>query len=78
MKLLLTACGSTQYIMSTKEGRMIVTDGKPRLDERAGMYTYYDSEGKQASIRKDEVTQIMERSGAGGGCRPWVQTVTAG
>jgi major membrane immunogen (membrane-anchored lipoprotein) len=58
---LLTACGSTQYIMSTKEGRMIVTDGKPRLDERTGMYTYYDSEGKAASIRKDEVTQIMER-----------------
>jgi hypothetical protein len=40
---------------------MIVTDGKPRLDERTGMYNYYDSEGKAASIRKDEVTQIMER-----------------
>ncbi len=65
MKLLLTAVVTSltllTYIMSTKEGRMIVTDGKPRLDERTGMYTYYDSEGKAASIRKDEVTQIMER-----------------
>jgi hypothetical protein len=58
---LLAACGSTQYIMSTTEGRMIVTDGKPRLDERTGLYTYTDKDGKEGQIRKDDITQIIER-----------------
>ncbi len=61
MKLLLTACGSTQYVMSTREGRMIVTDGKPRLDERTGLYTYTDRDGKEGQIRKEDITQIIER-----------------
>jgi|APIni6443716594_1056825.scaffolds.fasta_scaffold361582_2 hypothetical protein len=58
---LLAACGSTQYIMSTREGRMIVTEGKPRLDERTGMYTYTDQDGKQVQVRKDDIVQIIER-----------------
>lgn len=58
---LLTACGSTQYIMSTKEGRMIVTEGKPRLDERTGLYTYTDKDGKEGQIRREDITQIIER-----------------
>ena len=33
---------SSQYIMSTKDGKMIATDSKPRLDESTGMYRYYD------------------------------------
>ncbi|MGL5815645.1 YgdI/YgdR family lipoprotein [Aeromonas sp.] len=52
---------SSQYIMSTKDGRMIATDSKPRLDEDTGMYRYYDAEGREMLIKKDDVTQIMER-----------------
>jgi len=58
--LVLAAC-SSQYVMSTKEGRLITTDGKPRLDDRTGFYTYTDSEGKQGQIRKEDVVQILER-----------------
>ncbi len=58
---LLTACGSTQYVMGTREGRLIVTEGKPRLDERTGLYTYTDKDGKEGQIRKDDITQIIER-----------------
>ncbi len=58
---LLAACGSTQYIISTKEGRMIPADGKPDLDEKTGMYTYKDSEGRKTTILKTDVVQIMER-----------------
>jgi hypothetical protein len=58
---LLAACGSTQYVMSTKEGRMITIDGKPKLDEKTGLYIYTDSEGKKGSIRKDDVVQVLER-----------------
>ena len=56
----LVAC-SSQYIMSTKDGKMIATDSKPRLDETTGMYRYYDEEGREVHINKDDITQIMER-----------------
>lgn len=47
--------------MSTKDGRMIATDSKPKLDEDTNMYRYYDAEGREMLIKKDDVTQIMER-----------------
>ena len=56
----LVAC-SSQYIMSTKDGKMITTDSKPKLDESTGMYRYYDTEGREVMIKKDDVIQIMER-----------------
>ncbi|MEE9705023.1 YgdI/YgdR family lipoprotein [Aeromonas veronii] len=56
----LVAC-SSQYIMSTKDGKMITTESKPKLDENTGMYRYYDHEGREVMIKKDDVTQIMER-----------------
>ena len=55
----LVAC-SSQYIMSTKDGKMITTESKPKLDESTGMYRYYDDEGREVMIKKDDVTQIME------------------
>ncbi len=58
--LALVAC-SSQYIMSTTDGKMITTDSKPKLDESTGMYRYYDTEGREVMIKKDDVTQIMER-----------------
>lgn len=58
--LALAGC-SSQYIMSTKDGKMITTDSKPKLDESTGMYRYYDTEGREVMIKKDDVTQIMER-----------------
>jgi len=59
--LLLTACSSTQYIMSTKEGRLIVSDGKPELNDKADTYTYKDSEGRKTTIPKADIVQVMER-----------------
>ena len=52
---------SSQYIMSTRDGKMITTDSKPRLDEDTGLYRYYDEEGREMLINKDDITQIMER-----------------
>ncbi|MBY5993603.1 YgdI/YgdR family lipoprotein [Ferrimonas balearica] len=59
--LFLTACGSTEYIMSTHDGRLIPTYGKPELDRETGMYRYEDKEGKEQMIRQDEVQEIIER-----------------
>lgn len=58
--LMLAGC-SSQYIMSTKDGRLITTDSKPKLDESTGMYCYYDAEGREVMVKKDDITQIMER-----------------
>jgi hypothetical protein len=56
----LAAC-SSPYIMSTRAGAMIETSNEPYLDERAGMYKYRTRDGKEASIRKEEVVEILER-----------------
>ncbi|MCX9154730.1 YgdI/YgdR family lipoprotein [Niveibacterium sp. 24ML] len=57
----LAACGGSQYILSTKEGRMLVSDGKPQLDEKSGMYKLRDADGKATMVNKDDIVQIMER-----------------
>ncbi|MEQ1800881.1 MAG: YgdI/YgdR family lipoprotein [Gammaproteobacteria bacterium] len=57
----LAACSSPEYIISTTDGTMIPTRGKPKLDEATGMYTYKDAEGRATSIKKDDVKQVMER-----------------
>ena len=56
----LAGCAS-EYIISTKTGVMIPTQGKPSLDSKTGMYTYKDQEGRKSTINKDEVNQILER-----------------
>lgn len=58
---LLAACGTTQYIMSTKSGEMIVTEGRPELNNETGMYEYRDAEGKRMQLNKGDVVQIIER-----------------
>lgn len=58
--LALAGC-SSQYIMMTKDGTMITTDNKPSLDESTGMYRYYDAEGREMLINKNDISQIMER-----------------
>ena len=57
----LAACSSPEYIISTNDGTMIPARGKPKLDEKTGMYTYKDDEGRAVTIKKDDVKQIMER-----------------
>lgn len=61
MLALLAGCSSPEYIISTTSGVMIATRGQPKLDEKTGMYTYKDSEGRKATIQKDEVKQVMQR-----------------
>lgn len=47
--------------MSTDEGKIITSYGKPDLNEDTGMYEYEDVDGKEMSISKDKVVQIFER-----------------
>ena len=59
---LLTLAGcSSEYIIATKDGQLLISDGKPKLDKHSGMYHFEDSAGRDQQIQKDSVTQILER-----------------
>lgn len=58
---LMTACGSTEYLITTRDGNVIQAHGKPKIDEKSGMVSYKDQEGRSAQIQRDEIRQIIER-----------------
>ncbi|WP_429913159.1 YgdI/YgdR family lipoprotein [Govanella unica] len=60
----LVACSGgrdSEYIMGLRDGRLLVTRGKPQFDDKAGVYNYRGQDGIKGSIGKDEVVQIIER-----------------
>ena len=52
---------SSDYVMATKDGRMILTDGKPEIDDETGLVSYHDQQGNKLQINRDDVSQILER-----------------
>ncbi len=55
----LTGC-SSPYVITTRDGTAIVTDGKPKLDKKAGLYKYEDSEGRDGQVTAQDVKQVIE------------------
>ena len=58
--LSLVGC-SSEYIIATTDGQLIISDGQPKLDKTTGMYRFEDPEGRDQQIQKDSVKQILER-----------------
>lgn len=58
--LLLSAC-SSNYVMTTKEGQMIKTHGKPVIDKETGLVQYEDDSGHDKQINGDDVSSMVER-----------------
>ncbi|MCZ4060312.1 YgdI/YgdR family lipoprotein [Pantoea sp. LMR881] len=56
----LSGC-SSDYVMATKDGRMIMTEGKPAIDKETGLVQYTDQAGHEMQINGDEVSTIIER-----------------
>nr|VXZ92576.1 Uncharacterized lipoprotein ygdR precursor [Klebsiella pneumoniae] len=52
---------SSDYVMATKDGRMILTDGKPTVDDDTGLISYEDQQGNKMQINRDDVSQIIKR-----------------
>jgi hypothetical protein len=52
---------SSDYVMATKDGRMILTEGKPKVDENTGLVSYRDQQGNEMQINRNDVSQIIER-----------------
>ncbi|TKI06000.1 YgdI/YgdR family lipoprotein [Martelella alba] len=55
----LSAC-SSNYVMHTNDGRTIVTDGKPKVDDETGMISYKDANGTEQQINRSDVKEMME------------------
>lgn len=61
MFFMLAGC-TTNYVMTTKNGQTIVTQGKPQLDKETGMTSYTDQEGNQREINSNDVAQLIKVS----------------
>jgi uncharacterized protein YcfL len=58
---LLAACSTTQYIVGTKTGQLLISYGEPKLDKNSNTYRIWDADGKERVINAADVSQIMER-----------------
>lgn len=58
--LSVTAC-SSDYVMSTKAGDMIVTQGKPQVDSDTGLISYTDQQGNERQINNDQIVQMIKK-----------------
>ncbi len=58
---LLTGCASSEYIITTNDGQMLTSHGKPTLDKDTGMMRFEDQEGRKQQIPADSIKQMLER-----------------
>jgi Bacterial protein of unknown function (DUF903). len=56
----LTGC-SSNYVLQTKNGEMIITKGKPETDSSTGLVTYKDAGGNEHQINRDQIKEIVEK-----------------
>lgn len=55
-----TGCSSNQAVKTT-DGKTIVTDGKPQVDDDTGLVSYKNAEtGKTEQINRDQVKDMSE------------------
>ncbi|MBJ3813490.1 YgdI/YgdR family lipoprotein [Shimwellia pseudoproteus] len=58
--LFVAGCSSNQTLKTT-DGKTIVTDGKPRLDDDTGLVSYENAEtGRTEQINRDQVKSMNE------------------
>ncbi|MGE9551585.1 YgdI/YgdR family lipoprotein [Erwinia amylovora] len=57
---LISGC-SSDYVMATRDGKMIMTQGKPEIDKDTGLVKYTDNTGHELQINGDDVSSIVER-----------------
>ena len=53
------AC-SSNYVLHTNDGRTIVANGKPKVDEDTGMISYTDAYGHEQQINRDNLSEMVE------------------
>lgn len=57
---MLAGCSSNQSIQTT-DGKTIVTDGKPQVDDETGLVSYKDARtGKTEQINREQIKNMSE------------------
>ncbi|MCL2892968.1 MULTISPECIES: YgdI/YgdR family lipoprotein [Brenneria] len=59
MAFSLAAC-SSNYVIHTDDGRTIITDGKPKVDDDTGLISYTDAYGQNQQLNRANVKEIAE------------------
>ena len=55
-----SAC-SSDYVISTNDGHMITTHGKPVKDKETGLISYKDTDGSVNQVHQGDVKEIVEK-----------------
>ncbi|MEC4256523.1 MULTISPECIES: YgdI/YgdR family lipoprotein [Enterobacterales] len=55
--LVLAGCAD-DHILHTHDGRTIVVEGKPQVDDDTGLITYKDIYGHEQQINRDQLTEM--------------------
>ncbi|MFU2318889.1 YgdI/YgdR family lipoprotein [Rahnella sp. PCH160] len=58
--LCISAC-SSNYVISTDDGHMIATHGKPVKDKDTGLISYKDTDGNTHQLKQQDVKEIVEK-----------------
>ncbi|HAT24666.1 MAG: YgdI/YgdR family lipoprotein [Pantoea sp.] len=57
--LMLAGCAN-DHVLHTNDGRTIVAQGKPQVDDDTGMITYKDVYGKEQQINRDSIKDMSQ------------------
>ncbi|PAO19220.1 YgdI/YgdR family lipoprotein [Enterobacter roggenkampii] len=52
---------SSNYVISTNDGHMITTHGKPYKDKDTGLISYKDADGSIHQVHQSDVKEIVEK-----------------
>lgn len=55
-----SAC-SSDYVISTNDGHMITTHGKPVKDKDTSLISYKDTDGSVHQVHQGDVKEIVEK-----------------
>lgn len=56
----ISAC-SGNYVISTNDGHMITTHGKPVRDKETGMLSYKDADGNMHQMQQHDVKEMVQK-----------------
>jgi len=61
MAFVLTACGSSKYMITTKAGETYISDGAPEYNMKTSTYTFNDDKGKKVILNKEDIQVMKEK-----------------
>ncbi|WP_407296612.1 YgdI/YgdR family lipoprotein [Klebsiella quasipneumoniae] len=61
MNMMISYQELVRTFLREKNGEMIITHGKPEVDDDTGLITYEDIAGNEHAINRDQIIQMIEK-----------------